>query len=148
MVPGDEGFDEYEYTDVDYDGAAHMWVSEKHMIATMPQCGELDPLSERVWLQGTIVQSRGSEVVIDDGSGVVNVDLCGLIHANDADVTAVGVYCMVLGTSVEDAAGHTKVGAHIIKDLGSDPNSESTWLLEVTDCTLCSKERKKHPMQG
>eukprot|EP00245_Coleochaete_scutata_P011783 TRINITY_DN4447_c0_g1_i1.p1 TRINITY_DN4447_c0_g1~~TRINITY_DN4447_c0_g1_i1.p1 ORF type:complete len:140 (-),score=24.08 TRINITY_DN4447_c0_g1_i1:297-716(-) len=87
---------------------------------------------QRVWLQGTIVAtSQPGRVVLDDGSGTVELDVSKQEHPQS---WMPGMYIMVVGLLTHHRnASEKHVKAHKIVDLSSAPDREPLWTLEVIE---------------
>mmetsp|Transcript_46621 Transcript_46621/g.86811 ORF Transcript_46621/g.86811 Transcript_46621/m.86811 type:complete len:160 (+) Transcript_46621:165-644(+) len=97
----------------------------------------------RVWLQGLVVESDGTSISLDDGTGVVAVDLRKyhkFLQKMPRDSSTelyprcpfhVGMYVLVIGNLLVDSASKLYVKAEKVRDYTTQPNMEATWFLEV-----------------
>ncbi|XP_023954445.2 uncharacterized protein LOC112058019 [Bicyclus anynana] len=95
------------------------------------------PTPLEVWLQGTIEQTVGNDIlIVSDTFGRVKVVKCesagGLVDKNSLRK---GTYCCILGTAVK-TKGLPEVQATKIIDLNLQPQMKSAWESEVKEAQL------------
>ncbi|KAF0683707.1 Aste57867_24269 [Aphanomyces stellatus] len=89
----------------------------------------------RAWIQGIVVQVQRPRFAIDDGTGVVWIDMQSLVKSNPSLDVRVGEYVMIIGP-VMGTNNHTPewVQAHQVISLsGKSIQRESLWFLEVVE---------------
>nr|XP_004933408.1 recQ-mediated genome instability protein 2 [Bombyx mori] len=90
-----------------------------------------------VWLQGTIEQTVGRDIlIISDTFGRAKITKCetadGVIDKNSIKK---GTYCCIIGTAVK-TKGVPEVQAYKFIDLSSQPEMKSSWEIEVNEANL------------
>ncbi|KAG6449680.1 hypothetical protein O3G_MSEX006179 [Manduca sexta] len=95
------------------------------------------PPPVNVWLQGTIEQTVGTNIlIISDKTGRAKITKCdtadGVI---DKSSLRIGTYCCIIGTSIR-TKGLPEVHASKFIDLTSQPEMKNAWELEVKEANL------------
>ncbi|VVC97961.1 unnamed protein product [Leptidea sinapis] len=90
-----------------------------------------------VWLQGTIEQTVGNDIlIISDSSGRAKIVKCESAHGViDTKSLNKGNYCCILGVVVK-TKGLPEVQATKFVDLSSQPQMKSAWEYEVREAEL------------
>ncbi|CAG9795722.1 unnamed protein product [Diatraea saccharalis] len=95
------------------------------------------PSPIEVWLQGTIEQTVGKDIlIISDSSGRAKITKCecadGVIDKNSLQK---GIYCCIIGTTVK-TKGLPEVQANKFIDLSTKPQMKNAWENEVKEADL------------
>ncbi|XP_059060805.1 uncharacterized protein LOC131853782 [Achroia grisella] len=90
-----------------------------------------------VWLQGTIEQTVGNDIlIISDTSGRAKITKCesadGIINK---DSIRKGTYCCIIGVVVKKGK-IPEIQAYKFVDLNSQPQMKLAWENEVKECDL------------
>lgn len=115
---------------------------------TIIRRARLLPKWTSVWLQGTMVWKKDSQLALDDGSGIARVDVHnqeGRDLASCVHTLKLGDYIMVVGDTAGRFKGHRLgIKATTVRDLtGQGPMMETMWNLEVVDAFLLQHELSK-----
>ncbi|KAM3963181.1 uncharacterized protein ACR2FA_002546 [Aphomia sociella] len=95
------------------------------------------PASFDVWLQGTIEQTVGNDIlIISDTSGKAKITKCetadGIITK---DSIKKGTYCCIIGLVIK-TKGLPEIQCNKFIDLSSQPQMRLAWEHEVKECEL------------
>nr|XP_053615102.1 uncharacterized protein LOC128677949 [Plodia interpunctella] len=95
------------------------------------------PTPTDVWLQGTIEQTVGTDIlIISDSFGRAKITKCdtadGIIDKNSLKK---GTYCCIIGIAVK-TKGLPEIQATKFLDLSSQSHLKSSWESEVKECDL------------
>ncbi|CAH4030513.1 unnamed protein product [Pieris brassicae] len=97
------------------------------------------PTPLEVWVQGTIEQAVGNDIIIliiSDSSGRAKIVKCetadGVI---DKSLLKKGVYCCIIGIAVK-TKGLPEIEATKFVDLSSQPHMKAAWYDEVREAEL------------
>ncbi|KAL0820435.1 hypothetical protein ABMA28_006309 [Loxostege sticticalis] len=95
------------------------------------------PTPIEVWLQGTIEQTVGKDIlIISDTFGRAKITKCesadGVIDKNSLQK---GTYCCIIGTAIK-TKGLPEIQASKFIDLSTKPQMKSSWENEVREADL------------
>ncbi|CAD0203215.1 unnamed protein product [Chrysodeixis includens] len=95
------------------------------------------PCPVDVWLQGTIEQTVGADIlIISDISGRAKITKCETAHGIiDKSSLRKGTYCCILGTAIR-TKGLPEVQASKFIDLTTQPHMKMAWETEVKEANL------------
>ncbi|CAK4069093.1 unnamed protein product [Aphanomyces euteiches] len=93
----------------------------------------------RAWIQGIVVQVEAPRFAIDDGTGVVWIDMQNLIKTNPHVQVVVGEYVMIIGPVMGTGGSSPRhspswIQAHqVIRLSEKGMQRETLWFLEVIE---------------
>ncbi|KAJ8717203.1 hypothetical protein PYW08_005602 [Mythimna loreyi] len=95
------------------------------------------PAPLEVWLQGTIEQTVGADIlIIFDSTGRAKITKCESAHGIiDKTSLRKGTYCCIIGTAVR-TKGLPEVQATKFIDLTAEPHMKIAWEAEVKEADL------------
>lgn len=95
------------------------------------------PTPISVWIQGTIEQSVGNDIlIISDGTGKAKITKCGnAIGVINKTGFRKGMYCCIIGTAVK-TKGLPEVQTTKYLDLSNYKHLQNVWKIEVEEANL------------
>ncbi|ETV86960.1 hypothetical protein H257_01982 [Aphanomyces astaci] len=92
----------------------------------------------RAWIQGVVVEVQIPRFAVDDGTGVVWIDIQSLIKSNPSLNVRVGEYVMIIGPVLGSLGvpepSPERIQAHQVIPLAAkDVHRECLWFLEVIE---------------
>ncbi|GAB2285484.1 hypothetical protein Dimus_019933 [Dionaea muscipula] len=87
-------------------------------------------LFQRAWVQGILVSSSDDHFILDDGTGVIQLSLCGDFRNRHWQI---GMYVMVVGGYFVGSDHLPLIKVHKMVDLSPYPDREAMWYLEVIE---------------
>uniref|UniRef100_A0A2A4K1F3 OB domain-containing protein n=1 Tax=Heliothis virescens TaxID=7102 RepID=A0A2A4K1F3_HELVI len=90
-----------------------------------------------VWIQGTIEQTVGADIlIVSDSTGRAKITKCETAHGIiDKSSLRKGTYCCIIGSAVR-TKGLPEIQASKFIDLTSQPHMKIAWETEVKEANL------------